>query len=70
MLCWHYVVLKTTKTTHLLHDHDKVKGNKLTCFCTDTLVSNSDLLCSVDISHYNAMLEAKNIVKGFQIHPF
>ena len=86
MLCWHYrhifekngelcikacqLVLKTTKTTYLLHDHDKVKGNKLTCFCIDTLVSNSDLLCSVDISHYNAMLEPKNIVKGFQIHPF
>ena len=85
MLCWHYrhfkkdgglciracqLVLKTTKTTYLLHDHDKVKGRKLTCFCIDTLVSNSDLLCSVDISHYNALLEAKNIVKGFQIHPF
>ena len=64
MLSWHYrhifqkngelcikdcqLVLKTTKTTYLLHDHDKVKGNKLTCFCIDTLVSNSDLLCSVD----------------------
>ena len=54
----------------LLREHDKVKGNKLTCFCVDTLVSNSDLLCSVDISRYNAMLEATNIVKGVQIHPF
>ena len=30
-----------------------------------TITSFSDLL-----SHYNAMLEAKNIVKRFQIHPF
>jgi len=45
------LVLKTTKTTYLQHDHDKVKGNKFTCFCVDKLVSNSDLLCSVDISH-------------------
>ena len=34
------------------------------------LVSISDLLCSVDFCHYDAMFEAKNIVKDFQIHLF
>ena len=51
-------------------DHDQIKGNKLTFFCVDELFSNSELLCSVDFCHYDAMLEAQNIVKGFQIHPF
>ena len=51
-------------------DHDHVKGIKLTCFCIDKLVSSSDLLCSVDFCHYDAMLEEKNIIKAFQIHPF
>ena len=51
------------------HDHDLVKGiRKLTCFCVDKLVSNSDLLCLADFYHYDAMLEAKHIVKSFQIH--
>jgi len=79
MLCWHYrhifkkngelcikacqLVLKTTKTTYLLYDHDKVKGNKLTCFCIDTLVSNSEL-CSVDISHYNAYVGSEKLREG------
>ena len=51
-------------------DHDHVKESKLTCFCIDKLVSSSDLLCAVDFSHYDAMLEEKNIIKAFQIHPF
>ena len=51
-------------------DHDHGKGSKLTCFCIDKLVSSSELLCSVDFCHYEAMLEEKNIIKAFQIHPF
>ena len=51
-------------------DHDLVKGSKLTCFCIDKLVSSSDLLCSFDFCHYDAMLEEKNLIKAFQIHPF
>ena len=50
-------------------DHDHNKGSKLRCFCTDKLVSSSDLLCSVDFCDYDAMLEEKNIIKEFQIHP-
>ena len=42
----------------------------LPCSSVDKLVSISDLLCSVDFCHYDAMLEAKNIMKDFQIHLF
>ena len=42
-----------------------IKGSKVTFFCVDELVSNSDL-CLVDSCHYDAMLEAENIVKGFE----
>ena len=42
-----------------------IKGSKLTFFCVDKLVSNSELLCSLDFCHYEAMLEAENIVKSF-----
>ena len=52
------------------HDHDQIKGDKLTFFCVDELFSNSELLCSVDFCRFIAMLEAQNIVKGFQVHPF
>ena len=34
------------------------------------LVSSSDLLCSIDFCHYDAMLEEKNNIKAYQIHPF
>ena len=51
-------------------DHDHVKVSKLMCFYIDKLVSSSDSLCSVDFCHYDAMLEEKNIIKAFQIHPF
>ena len=35
--------------------------------CWIELVSNSELLCSVDFCHYDAMLKAKNMLKSFQI---
>ena len=46
------------------HDHDQVKGNKITFFCADELVSNSELSCSVDYCHFTAMLEVENIGEG------
>ena len=42
----------------------------LRAFEFDKIVSSSDLLCLVDFCHYDAMLEEKNIIKAFQIHPF
>ena len=56
------------------HDHDLVKTSKLTCFCVDKVAFNFQFrlvaLCSVDFCHYDAMLEAKHILKSCQIHPF
>ena len=45
-------------------DHDHVKGSKVRCFCIDTLVSSSDLLCSVDFCQYDEMFEEKKRHKG------
>ena len=33
-------------------------------------ISNSDLSCSVDFCHYDAMLEERHFLKSCQIHPF
>ena len=49
------------QTKKCKHGHDQVKGKKLTFFCVDELVSNLELLCSVDFCHFNAMLKAENI---------
>ena len=86
MLCWHYrhifekngelcikacqLVLKTTKTTYLLHDHDKVKGNKLTCFCIDAMVPIQTCCVQSTLVITMQCWNRKTSWKGFQIHSF